>query len=94
VKVEVFDRAVYISPGRVAAPAHPARDAGTRSRGDTDGPVFATVIDGIGSLPAALVALVGAEPRHPRRAAGDGAPGIEATEAATSSPSRVPAPAR
>jgi len=32
-----------------------ARDAGARSRGDADGPVFVTVRDGIGSLPAALV---------------------------------------
>jgi oxygen-dependent protoporphyrinogen oxidase len=32
-----------------------ARDAGARSRGDVDGPVFVTVRDGIGSLPAALV---------------------------------------
>ena len=32
-----------------------ARDAGARSRGDVDGPVFVTVRDGIGSLPDALV---------------------------------------
>ncbi|PZA18894.1 protoporphyrinogen oxidase, partial [Modestobacter versicolor] len=32
-----------------------ARDAGARSRGDVDGPVFVTVRDGIGSLPQALV---------------------------------------
>lgn len=32
-----------------------ARDAGARSRGDVDGPVFVTVRDGIGSLPEALV---------------------------------------
>ena len=37
-------------PGRgsVLAAAAAARDAGTRSRGDADGPVFATVADGIG----------------------------------------------
>jgi oxygen-dependent protoporphyrinogen oxidase len=32
-----------------------ARDAGARSRGDVDGPVFVTVRDGVGSLPDALV---------------------------------------
>ncbi|MCZ2830608.1 protoporphyrinogen oxidase [Modestobacter sp. VKM Ac-2986] len=32
-----------------------ARDAGARSRGDVDGPVFVTVRDGVGSLPGALV---------------------------------------
>ncbi len=42
--------------GSVLAAAAAARDAGVRSRGDDDGPVFATVSDGIGSLPAALVA--------------------------------------
>ena len=40
-----------------------ARDAGVRSRGDADGPVFATVADGLGSLPAALVAASGARVR-------------------------------
>ena len=43
------------------AAAAAARDAGARSRGDADGPVFATVADGIGSLPAALVAASGAD---------------------------------
>jgi oxygen-dependent protoporphyrinogen oxidase len=46
--------------GSVLAAAAAARDAGARSRGDEDGPVFATVTDGIGSLPAALVAASGA----------------------------------
>jgi len=46
--------------GSVLAAATAARDAGTRSRGDADGPVFATVTDGIGSLPEALVAASGA----------------------------------
>jgi oxygen-dependent protoporphyrinogen oxidase len=41
--------------GSVLTAAAAARDAGARSRGDADGPVFATIIDGIGSLPAALV---------------------------------------
>ena len=42
--------------GSVLAAAAAARDAGARSRGDADGPVFATVVDGIGVLPEALVA--------------------------------------
>jgi protoporphyrinogen/coproporphyrinogen III oxidase len=46
--------------GSVVAAAAASRDAGQRSRGDDDGPVFATVADGIGSLPAALVAASGA----------------------------------
>jgi oxygen-dependent protoporphyrinogen oxidase len=49
--------------GSVLAAAAAARDAGVRSRGDADGPVFATVRDGIGSLPAALVAASGAHVR-------------------------------
>ncbi len=49
--------------GSVLAAAGAARDAGTRSRGDADGPVFATVADGIGALPAALVAASRAEVR-------------------------------
>src|SRR5690348_9447480 len=49
--------------GSVLAAAAAARDAGARSRGDADGPVFATVRDGIGSLPAALVSSSGAEVR-------------------------------
>jgi oxygen-dependent protoporphyrinogen oxidase len=40
-----------------------ARDAGARSRGDVDGPVFVTVRGGIGSLPAALVRASGADVR-------------------------------
>jgi oxygen-dependent protoporphyrinogen oxidase len=51
------------SAGSVLAAAAASRDAGARSRGDVDGPVFATVRDGIGSLPAALVAASGAEVR-------------------------------
>jgi oxygen-dependent protoporphyrinogen oxidase len=49
--------------GSVLGAAAAARDAGTRSRGDADGPVFVTVSDGIGSLPAALVAATRAEVR-------------------------------
>jgi oxygen-dependent protoporphyrinogen oxidase len=49
--------------GSVLGAAAAARDAGTRSRGDADGPVFVTVSDGIGSLPAALVEAARAEVR-------------------------------
>ena len=49
--------------GSVLAAAAAARDAGVRSRGDVDGPVFTTVSDGIGSLPEALVAAARAEVR-------------------------------
>ncbi|HYO35898.1 MAG TPA: protoporphyrinogen oxidase, partial [Geodermatophilus sp.] len=47
----------------VLAAALAARDAGARSRGDVDGPVFVTVADGIGSLPGALAAASGAQVR-------------------------------
>ncbi|MCZ2860199.1 protoporphyrinogen oxidase [Blastococcus sp. VKM Ac-2987] len=40
-----------------------ARDAGSRSRFDADGPVFVTVDVGIGALPAALVEAAGAQVR-------------------------------
>ena len=40
-----------------------ARDAGARSRGDADGPVFVTVRDGVGSLPDALVRAARADVR-------------------------------
>jgi oxygen-dependent protoporphyrinogen oxidase len=46
--------------GSVLAAAAASRDAGARSRGDADGPVFATVADGIGALPEALAAASGA----------------------------------
>jgi oxygen-dependent protoporphyrinogen oxidase len=49
--------------GSVLAAAAASRDAGARSRGDDDGPVFATVRDGIGSLPGALVAAARADVR-------------------------------
>jgi oxygen-dependent protoporphyrinogen oxidase len=49
--------------GSLLAAAAAARDAGTRSRGDDDGPVFATVRDGIGVLPAALVDAARADVR-------------------------------
>lgn len=46
--------------GSVLAAAAAARDAGARSRGDADGPVFATIAEGLGSLPAVLAAASGA----------------------------------
>jgi oxygen-dependent protoporphyrinogen oxidase len=49
--------------GSVLGAAAAARDAGARSRGDVDGPVFATVADGLGALPEALVAAAGADVR-------------------------------
>ena len=49
--------------GSVLAAAAAARDAGARGRGDADGPVFTTVRDGLGALPAALVEASGAEVR-------------------------------
>ncbi|WP_029429973.1 protoporphyrinogen oxidase [Blastococcus sp. URHD0036] len=42
--------------GSVLGAAAASRDAGARSRFDADAPVFVTLRDGIGSLPAALVA--------------------------------------
>jgi protoporphyrinogen/coproporphyrinogen III oxidase len=61
----------------VLAAAIAARDAGARSRGDVDGPVFVTVAEGIGSLPEALVAASGADvrlrtPAHALRRTGTG----------------------
>ncbi|MGY1846248.1 protoporphyrinogen oxidase [Blastococcus sp. SYSU DS1021] len=47
----------------VLAAAAAAREAGNRSRGDADGPVFQTVDEGIGALPAALVAAARADVR-------------------------------
>jgi oxygen-dependent protoporphyrinogen oxidase len=63
--------------GSVLAAAAAARDAGARSRGDADGPVFVTVQDGIGALPEALVTAARAEvrlgtPVHGLRRAGGG----------------------
>jgi oxygen-dependent protoporphyrinogen oxidase len=51
------------SASSVLGAAIAARDAGARSRGDVDGPVFVTVRDGIGSLPSALVAAARADVR-------------------------------
>jgi oxygen-dependent protoporphyrinogen oxidase len=55
--------ALLPSTGSVLAAASAARDAGARSRGDDDGPVFATVQDGLGALPDALVAASRADVR-------------------------------
>jgi protoporphyrinogen/coproporphyrinogen III oxidase len=49
--------------GSVLRAATAAREAGARSRGEADGPVFMTVRDGIGSLPSALVAAARADVR-------------------------------
>jgi oxygen-dependent protoporphyrinogen oxidase len=49
--------------GSVLAAAAAARETGARSRGDADGPVFMTVREGIGALPAALVAASRAQVR-------------------------------
>jgi oxygen-dependent protoporphyrinogen oxidase len=49
--------------GSVLAAAEAARDAGARSRGDADGPVFTTVADGLGALPAALASAARADVR-------------------------------
>ncbi|RBY97851.1 protoporphyrinogen oxidase [Blastococcus sp. TF02-8] len=67
----------HLGEGSVLAAAAAARDAGTRSRGDADGPVFMTVDEGIGSLPAALVAAARVEvrlrtPAHAIRRTGSG----------------------
>jgi protoporphyrinogen/coproporphyrinogen III oxidase len=79
----------------VLAAAAAARDAGARSRGDADGPVFATVTEGIGSLPGALVAASGAQvrlrtPAHGlRRSAG----GFELAVGTAAAPERLTADA-
>ncbi|WP_222266221.1 protoporphyrinogen oxidase [Modestobacter marinus] len=52
----------------VLAAATAEREAGARSRGDDDGPVFMTVAPGIGSLPDVLLRASGAEVRLGTRA--------------------------
>ena len=47
----------------VLAAAAAARQTGARGRGDTDGPVFRTVREGLGSLPAALATATRADVR-------------------------------
>ncbi|MCF6733791.1 protoporphyrinogen oxidase [Blastococcus sp. KM273129] len=77
----------------VLAAASAARDAGTRSRGDADGPVFATVDEGIGALPAALVAAARAEVRlrTPAHGIRRTATGLEVSVGPVGSPEVLPA---
>jgi oxygen-dependent protoporphyrinogen oxidase len=79
--------------GSVLAAAAAARDAGARSRGDADGPVFVTVSDGIGSLPAALVAAARAEVRlrTPAHALRRTATGFELSVGSAAEPELLPA---
>jgi oxygen-dependent protoporphyrinogen oxidase len=74
--------------GSVLGAAAAARDAGVRSRGDDDGPVFATVRDGLGSLAPALVAASGAEVRlrSPAHAIRRTATGFELSIGAVAAP--------
>jgi oxygen-dependent protoporphyrinogen oxidase len=84
----------------VLAAAIAARDAGARSRGDVDGPVFVTVRDGIGSLPEALVAASGADVRLGtrvtalRRAAGGFELDVEGGDSLTADAVVLATPAR
>ncbi|MCF6743591.1 protoporphyrinogen oxidase [Blastococcus sp. KM273128] len=82
------------SPSVLAAAAA-ARDAGTRSRGDADGPVFATVDQGIGALPAALVAAARAEVRlrTPAHGIRRTATGLEVSVGPVGTPEVLPADA-
>ncbi|MCF6506361.1 protoporphyrinogen oxidase [Blastococcus sp. MG754426] len=79
----------------VLAAASAVRDAGTRSRGDADGPVFATVDEGIGALPAALVAAARAEVRlrTPAHGIRRTATGLEVSVGPVGSPEVLPADA-
>lgn len=79
----------------VLAAAAAARDAGTRSRGDADGPVFATVDEGIGALPAALVAAACAEVRlrTPAHGIRRTATGLEVSVGPVGTPEVLPADA-
>ncbi|MGY1722914.1 protoporphyrinogen oxidase [Blastococcus sp. SYSU DS0533] len=79
----------------VLAAAAAARDAGTRSRGDGDGPVFATVDEGIGALPAALVDAARAEVRlrTPAHGIRRTATGLEVSVGPVGTPEVLPADA-
>jgi oxygen-dependent protoporphyrinogen oxidase len=81
--------------GSVLAAAAAARDAGARSRFDADSPVFATVADGIGSLPAALVAASRAEVRlrTPAHGLARTASGFELSIGRANAPERLTADA-
>lgn len=79
----------------VLAAAAAAREAGARGRGDTDGPVFRTVREGLGSLPAALVRAARAEvrlrtPAHRLRRTEHG---FEVSVGAAAAPARLTAEA-
>jgi oxygen-dependent protoporphyrinogen oxidase len=81
--------------GSVLAAASAARDAGARSRGDADGPVFATVTGGIGALPAELVAASRADVRlrTPASALRRTASGLELSIGSAGAPEILPADA-
>jgi oxygen-dependent protoporphyrinogen oxidase len=81
--------------GSVLAAAAASRNAGARSRGDADGPVFATVQDGIGALPDALVAACGAvvRLRTPAHAIRRTATGFELSVGPTAAPELLAADA-
>jgi oxygen-dependent protoporphyrinogen oxidase len=81
--------------GSVLAAAAASRNAGARSRGDADGPVFATVQDGIGALPAALAAACGAvvRLRTPAHAIRRTATGFELSVGPTAAPELLAADA-
>ncbi len=81
--------------GSVLGAAAAARDAGARSRFDTDAPVFITVADGIGSLPAALVAASGADVRlrTPAHGLARTATGFELSVGRANAPERLTADA-
>ncbi|HEX2072867.1 MAG TPA: protoporphyrinogen oxidase [Geodermatophilus sp.] len=72
-----------------------ARDAGARSRFDEDAPVFATVRDGIGALPEALVAAARADVRlrTPAHGLRRTASGFELSTGPAAAPQRLPADA-
>ncbi len=61
--------------GSVLAAAAAARDAGARSRGDADGPVFVTVRDGH----RVAAGCAGGAPRAPRSGCGTPAHGLRRT---------------
>ncbi|SHN78749.1 UDP-galactopyranose mutase [Geodermatophilus obscurus] len=81
--------------GSVLGAAAAARDAGARSRFDAGAPVFVTVADGIGSLPAALVAVSGADVRlrTPAHALIRTATGFELSVGRANAPERLTADA-
>ncbi|MGK5112615.1 MULTISPECIES: protoporphyrinogen oxidase [unclassified Geodermatophilus] len=79
----------------VLGAAAAARDAGERSRFDADAPVFVTLDDGIGSLPAVLVAAARADVRlrTPAHALTRTAGGFELSIGPVAAPERLTADA-